>query len=749
MVSFTLAMWCNIAESATYYVAKNGSDSNSGTEVAPFLTITKAVSLIQAGDTVLVKTGTYEESIPEITVSGTANAPITFKTYGDGEVIIQAPKRILTSGWTLTSGQTYTYEISDTNTVYGVIQVPANSGTKGSGTLNQVASIAAVEASANSWYYDSVADKLYVRTVTSANPNTLTLYAFYNNFVFRFYGTSYIIVDGFTVRYAVVSIWFPQAIRGNIVRNCKMSFNSNNSCAMSDNSTLVEGSIINNIAYRVYGGISPTAISGVKVLHNTVYDSQNFGGYADGTGGYTVKNNIFYGRGLYIPFTGNSSVFNYNLMRDSFEEGNFSVFWKGTWYSGVNPDTKFASFKSDTGQEANGLGPVDPKFISTTFGSEDFDLQTTSPCIGRGDDGLNLGVYFRPSSPTGLSGKVGGTSKKPTITISWNSVIRSSNKITGYKIYRSNNPDTGYTLIGTVAGETTTTYTDQSPLTGNSYYKVTAYKDDGANIINIESWYSNSVKVYMSSPRTTVPAGQGTEVSAFFDDKTKIIISANTLTKDLTFSIDKVTSLPSTVDTAKVVNGIEFKVEDTKGNEVKELEGLVTIVIHTTSTDGIYVDETDPKINKEEAGNKLIIGYWSGLLWLPLTNTSKAWTSGNDVYVSAQTNHFSTYGIMVKGTSKVGVGVRVYPNPFTPASSDSRFNKVTFYFENNDNEPVEIKIWDITGVLVRRLEGPPGVITIEWDGRNEYGDIVEGGVYIWQLKVGNSMAGRGTLVVAK
>ena len=44
-----------------YHVAKNGSDFGQGTSEDPFLTINKAASLAQAGDTIIVHAGEYRE----------------------------------------------------------------------------------------------------------------------------------------------------------------------------------------------------------------------------------------------------------------------------------------------------------------------------------------------------------------------------------------------------------------------------------------------------------------------------------------------------------------------------------------------------------------------------------------------------------------------------------------------------------------------------------------------------------------
>ena len=44
-----------------YHVSKKGSDCNSGTESAPFLTINCAARVARAGDTVRVHGGEYRE----------------------------------------------------------------------------------------------------------------------------------------------------------------------------------------------------------------------------------------------------------------------------------------------------------------------------------------------------------------------------------------------------------------------------------------------------------------------------------------------------------------------------------------------------------------------------------------------------------------------------------------------------------------------------------------------------------------
>jgi Right handed beta helix region/Immunoglobulin I-set domain len=68
----------------TYYVSTAGSDSNAGSQAAPFRTIVYAYSQAAAGDTILVAPGTYTDYNAgwglHLGNSGTASAPITLRS---------------------------------------------------------------------------------------------------------------------------------------------------------------------------------------------------------------------------------------------------------------------------------------------------------------------------------------------------------------------------------------------------------------------------------------------------------------------------------------------------------------------------------------------------------------------------------------------------------------------------------------------------------------------------------------------
>ena len=90
-VTGTVTTWNDnpLSTGSSYYVSATGSDSNSGTEAAPFKTLTKAASVATAGSTVYFKAGTYDTQVT-LTTSGTATNYITFRNYGSDKPVFTA-----------------------------------------------------------------------------------------------------------------------------------------------------------------------------------------------------------------------------------------------------------------------------------------------------------------------------------------------------------------------------------------------------------------------------------------------------------------------------------------------------------------------------------------------------------------------------------------------------------------------------------------------------------------------------------
>ena len=90
-------------------------------------------------------------------------------------------------------------------------------------------------------------------------------------------------------------------------------------------------------------------------------------------------------------------------------------------------------------------------------------------------------------------------------------------------------------------------------------------------------------------------------------------------------------------------------------------------------------------------------------------------------------------------------GIAFGPNPFTPNYSPN--NKVVFSVDNAEGNSVSLKIFNLEGALIRE-DTFSSSQNIEWTGVNSSNTVVESGIHIWQIEVGNSRY-NGTVIVAK
>jgi len=85
----------------TYYIGSSGNDSNAGTQLQPWLTLSKALNTATAGDTVNVGSGTYPGSATTVS-SGYSGKPITIKGPPDMSAIITGRLTIKHSHYVIT-----------------------------------------------------------------------------------------------------------------------------------------------------------------------------------------------------------------------------------------------------------------------------------------------------------------------------------------------------------------------------------------------------------------------------------------------------------------------------------------------------------------------------------------------------------------------------------------------------------------------------------------------------------------------
>ncbi len=203
----------------TYYVDGTlGKDTNDGRSPASaFATIKQAVSKIAAGDTVLIRAGLYREGISLINrPSGTATQPITFGSFGDGEVILDGSAKV--SGWTQISGSVWTAPVTFTPIAVVVNDAPLKQTYGG---------VSAVTTGSGKWFYDSAAKTITADVGSGVNPNIADIVVPNNNgeqtHVF-FYDGNYYTFKGLTIRGSgAAGIWgYGSHIT---VERCNIKFN--------------------------------------------------------------------------------------------------------------------------------------------------------------------------------------------------------------------------------------------------------------------------------------------------------------------------------------------------------------------------------------------------------------------------------------------------------------------------------------------------------------------------------------------
>lgn len=107
LVSILLTPNVTFATGATYYFSISGSDSNNGLSAgAPKQNISTALTLMNAGNTILFKRGDawYNASLNLTNKAGTASDPITIGAYGTGPKPVIAGMYRLDTGWTNVPG---------------------------------------------------------------------------------------------------------------------------------------------------------------------------------------------------------------------------------------------------------------------------------------------------------------------------------------------------------------------------------------------------------------------------------------------------------------------------------------------------------------------------------------------------------------------------------------------------------------------------------------------------------------------
>lgn len=285
---------------ATYYVdASGGSDSNDGlTTGAPFLTLAKCVTVAAAGDTFNLK-GTFRESA-DFRDKGNN---ITIQQWA-GQTAAWIRGDTVVSSFT-SDGGCYKKTIATGLTVVTVTvnwDTQVNSQGQHYGHLTKVASKGTCQATADSWYYDSVSGELDIRIGAGLDPAGYTVTyvgAATSKNGLDVGSTTSTAASGQTVRGLTISLWsYPAAGYGYGLR----MFSCQNS--------LADGNTYHDCGYHSQGIVN---YNGTVTRNVWEKNSSAFGLVAGGdshyvlysdTGGCDVESGFENCYGLLRPYLG-------------------------------------------------------------------------------------------------------------------------------------------------------------------------------------------------------------------------------------------------------------------------------------------------------------------------------------------------------------------------------------------------------------------------------------------------------------
>jgi parallel beta-helix repeat protein len=377
----------------TLYVDKgnaNCSDGGSGSATQPFCTIRPAASRVVAGQTVLVYSGTYNETIT-VSSSGTASAPINFVAAPGATATVTGGGTGSSSGFSI-SGRSYVsvqgFNVTGTNADGIVAKNSSNITIRGNHV--SFAGQPVQGKTAKGIRLDGTTDSVVSTNTVDHN----TDYGIY-------------LVSGSTRDQVLGNRVFQNArvferaasgIRlhsspGNTVSSNVSHDNEDSGieCVTGSNNTLV----VNNVTYANGDhGIDNLAATGQRIIANTVYRNVTAGINVEGTStGATIANNVSVDNGIASPRTRSNirvdsastsgTTMDYDLVYLS--SPDVLLIWNSVNY------TSLAAFKSATGKETHGI-QADPKWASA--GGGDFHLTAGSPGI----DSANSGASGHPSA---------------------------------------------------------------------------------------------------------------------------------------------------------------------------------------------------------------------------------------------------------------------------------------------------------------------------------------------------------------
>jgi hypothetical protein len=332
------------AHAASYYVATSGSDSNPGTEAAPFKTIARGSKAMASGDTLYIRAGTYNEGMKHGTggfrfTNGTKSAYTRYAAYqGDQVTLMPATLGLVYAAQTVSHIEISGFIIDGSKGSGGGVVLLGSNIRLLKNEIRFTKGVAIGAVGGNEIIGNKVHGAETYGIYSGGDKGLMEGNVFYNNGGYGIHLYNYS---------NPVNGW---VIRNNVVHSNGKGFQHSSGGWQETSGVIITrgkaNQFSNNIVYNNHKGGVRVAFraSDTLIANNTIYGNNEYGidisNAFGGSDGARVINNISYGnKGAQIKDTGTNTTFENNLT-------------------------------------------IDPKFVNV--GGGDFGLQAGSPAIDKG-----------------------------------------------------------------------------------------------------------------------------------------------------------------------------------------------------------------------------------------------------------------------------------------------------------------------------------------------------------------------------
>ncbi len=353
-----------------------------------------------------------------------------------------------------------------------------------------------------------------------------------------------------------------------------------------------------------------------------------------------------------------------------------------------------------------------------------------------------------PTAPANLTASVSGN----TVMLTWNDVLYESS----YKVYRSTD-NVQFSQIASLSANTTS-YSDANVTAGNTYYYyVIASNSSGTsapgNTVSItipssqlaaDLFFTEYVEGSRNNKAIEIGnfTGQSVDLSEY---SVKISINGSgTWDGELFLSGTLLHQDVLVLVNSKASKSLKKKADMTtsnsvllfNGNDVIGLfhNGILIDVIGNLGSSSYYAQDQTLRRNPDilQPTTQFSMSEW--------TTFGKDDFSGLGTHTSSYFMFADKFGNQTNELTEYKLNGN-YPNPFNPST--------TIYFDLPPNATGKLVIFNIHGQLIKSFQIASGLKSITWDARDQSGNIVPSGIYLYRIITENGLSQTRKMIYVK